>query len=178
MNAELLLLSCKYRIQILYICFCLYVLSNLHRSRVLKQRSVLPQIHMISRLLGRGWGGSSPPHSELFLRSPAGSQSPRRSRHWGRSTDPCLRGHKTCTGEGSKWLFLVLFRTSLHFSTLKRKFIINFILCFSCVTADIQILKKSTYLLRTYQWWYVAKYIYSCCRDLLLYILKANMLYL
>lgn len=123
----LLLLLLALCLNTLYIFLSLSTpgLSDLHRSRVLKQHSVLPQIHMISLLPGRGWGDSSPPHSELFLRSPAGSRSPRRSRYWGRSSGPCLQGHKTCTGEGSEWLFLMSFWISLHFGTLKRKFVMS-----------------------------------------------------
>lgn len=76
--------------------------TDLHRSKVLQWRSVLPLSHRLSLQPGRGWGGSSPPRSVPTRGNPWGSRCPPRSRCWGRSSGPGLRGHKTYTMERKK----------------------------------------------------------------------------
>lgn len=83
---------------------------DLNRSRHPKQRSVPRRIRRASLPPGRGWAGSSPPRSEPFPGSSAGSRGPPRSRYWGQSSGPGLRGHKTCTGGANVWSLRLLFR--------------------------------------------------------------------
>lgn len=73
--------------------------TNLYRSGStgLRRRSVPPRTHRVSLPPGRGWAGSSPPRSGPMPLSPAGSPDLHRSRCWGRSSGPYLRGHRTCT---------------------------------------------------------------------------------